>query len=87
MSTVKQLYLLRFETCDNCGKYLYDEIFLVYAVDEIELQTKITEIATTKAQGKTFLGAEKRVYGLTIMHEHVPATIMIEAASKNGTQE
>ena len=81
------LYLVRFEVCDEAGKYLYDNVFLPYVRDEAELYTKIAEIAATRARGQRFLGAEKRMHGMTLMHEHMPATIILEEGKDNGTQE
>ena len=81
------LYLVRFEVCDETGKYLYDNVFLPYVRDEAELHTKIAEIAETQAKGQKFLGAEKRVHGMTIMHEHMPATVIVEEDKDNGTQK
>ena len=72
------LYLVRFEVCDEDGNYLYDNVFLPYVRDAAELHTKVVEIAATQAKGQKFLGAEKRVHGMTIMHEHMPATVLLE---------
>ncbi len=81
------LYLLRFEVRDETGRYLYDNAFLVYVKDEVELHTKIAEIAATRAKRQRFLGAEKRVHGMTIMHEHLPVAITPEEKRVHGTQE
>ena len=81
------LYLVRFEVCDEDGNYLYDNVFLPYVKDEAELHTKIAEIAATRARGQKFLGAEKRVHGMTIMHEHMPATVVLEEGKNHGAQE
>ncbi len=81
------LYLLRFEVRDETGRYLYDNAFLVYVKDEVELHTKIAEIAATRAKRQRFLGAEKRVHGMTIMHEHLPATITPGEKRVHETQE
>ncbi len=69
------LYMIRFETRDNAGRYTNDEMFLTHVRDETELRTKIAKLAATKAKGRRFLGAEQRIHGMTILHEHVPATI------------
>ena len=82
------LYLVRFEVCDETtGRYLYDNTFLPYVRDEAELHAKIAEIAATRARGQKFLGAEKRVHGMTLMHEHMPASITIQEGIVHGTQE
>ena len=78
------LYLVRFEVCDEHGKYLYDNMFLPYVRDEAELQARIAEIAETQAKGQKFLGAEKRTHGMTIMHEHMPAMLTVEEGNNNG---
>ncbi len=73
------LYLVRFEVCDETtGRYFYDNAFLPYVKDEAELQARIAETAATRAQGQKFLGAERRVHDLTMMHEHLPATITVQ---------
>ena len=70
------LYIIRFEIRDKAGKYTNDEMFLTHVRDEAELRTRIAELVETKMKGRRFLGAEQRVHGMTIMHEHVPATVI-----------
>ncbi len=71
------LYMLRFERCDDWGRYLCDNLSLVYARDDAELHQRITVVASTTAKGQRLLGVERRDHGLTIMHEHVPASVTI----------
>ncbi len=71
------LYLLRFERCDEQENYLYDNLVLVYARNETELHQQIVVVASTTAKGQRLLGVEKREHGLTIMHEHMPATLTV----------
>lgn len=63
------------EVRDEFEKHWHDNMFLVYARDEVELHMRIADIATTKAKNQKFLGVEKRSHGLTIRREHVPATV------------
>ncbi len=79
-----QLYMLRFEVRDERGRYLYDNMFVVYVRNELELHMRIAAIATSKAQGQKFLGADKRTHGLTIMHEHLPATVGTDLSRPGG---
>ncbi len=80
------LYLLRFEVRNEVGKFLYDNAFTVYVKDEAELQEKIEEIATTKAKGQPFVGADKRPHGLTMMRRHFPATINVPERGQWNTK-
>jgi hypothetical protein len=79
-----QLYMLRFEIRDELRKYLYDNLFVIYVRNEIELHMRIAAIAMSKAQGQKFLGAEKRAHGLTVMHELLPAIIRVPDDGKKG---
>jgi hypothetical protein len=72
-----QLYMLRFERCDDQGRYLCDNLALVYAREETELHQRIAVVASTSAKGQRLLGVERREHGLTIMHEHVPASVTV----------
>ena len=72
-----QLYMLRFEVRDERGRYLYDNMFVVYVRNELELHMRIAAIATNKARGQAFLSAEKRPHGLAIKHDHLPAIIKV----------
>ena len=78
------LYLLRFEVRNEMGRFLYDNAFTVSVKDEAELQAKIEEIATTKAKGQPFVGADKRPHGLTLMRKHLPTTITVKEGEDNG---
>ena len=81
------LYMIRFEMRDRAGRYTHDEIFLTHVRDEAELRVKIAELATTKAKGRRFLGAEQRVHGMTILHDHVPATVTRGGVPSHATQK
>ncbi len=76
------LYMLRFERCDDWGRYLCDNLALVYARDEAELHQRIAIVASTTAKGQRLLGVERREHGLTIMHEHVPASVTVREGSR-----
>ena len=76
-----QLYMLRFERCDDQGRYLCDNLALVYAREETELHQRIAVVASTSAKGQRLLGVERREHGLTIMHEHMPATVTVKEES------
>ncbi len=79
------LYMLRFERCDEWGRYLCDNLALVYARDEAELHQRVAVVASTSAKGQRLLGVERRDHGLTIMHEHVPASVTVrEERSRRG---
>ena len=76
-----QLYMLRFERCDDQGRYLCDNLALVYAREETELHQRIAVVASTSAKGQRLLGVERREHGLTIMHEHMSATVTVKEES------
>ena len=75
------LYMLRFERCDDWGRYLCDNLALVYARDEAELHQRIAVVASTSAKGQRLLGVERRDHGLTIMRKHVPAQVDVKEES------
>ena len=87
MSVTKTLYLVQFEMEPEKGVRGAIQGYLVYAADEAELQEKINNLATTKAQGLPFWGSAVYPHGFVMYREPVAGTIEVEQEDDSSIRE